>query len=245
MYFCERHQKILDILKETGSASVNKLSEHLFVSPPTIRRDLSYLKEQNLIHRTFGGAALKTLAVDEIPFELRDGEDAAAKEIIAQKAAKYLADDMVIFLDASSTVFRLVPYIKNFNNITVVTNSPKVCLTLAEDGLSSHCTGGTLLSKSKAFVGEGAARFIKNFNADVFFFSCRGITKEGFITDSSIIESEIRRVMMANADKSVMLCSSVKIGKKYAYNVADTSEVDEIISEIDTSEMFSKKDKGE
>ena len=241
MYFCERHDKILKILNERGSVSVEKLAGLLFVSQPTIRRDLAYLDSQNLVHRTFGGASIRKTAVDEIPFELRDSEDARIKNLIAKKASKHLKDDIVIFLDASSTVFRLVPYLKEFKNITVITNSPKVCLSLAEDGVDAFCTGGALLKKSKAFVGESAIRFIKDFNADIFFFSCRGITEDGILTDSSVAESEIRKAMMSKSQKKLLLCSSGKIGKKYLYNLADISEVDEVISDIDLSELFEKR----
>lgn len=241
MYFCERHDKILEILKENGATSVEKLSKLLFVSQPTIRRDLAFLKEQNLIHRTFGGATLRNRSAGEIPFELRDSQDADSKAIIAQKAAKYLRDDAVIFLDASSTVYRLLPHITQFKNITIITNSPKVCLALAEQGISSYCTGGTLLSKSKAFVGESAEVFVKKFNADIFFFSSQGITSEGMITDSSVVESEIRKIIMKQSKKNIFMCSSAKIGKEYAYNVADASEVDEIISDIDTEGLFKTK----
>ena len=240
MYFCERHEKILEILKTNGSASVERLSRLLFVSQPTIRRDLAYLKEQNLIHRTFGGATLRQSNAGEIPFELRDSQDASSKEIIAKKAAEYLKDDMVIFLDASSTVYRLLPYISRFKNITVITNSPKVCLTLAEQGIDSYCTGGTLLSKSKAFVGDSAKEFIKRFNVDIFFFSSQGITEDGMITDASVVESEIRRTVMKQSKKNVFMCSSAKIGKKFAYNLADISEVDAIISDIAVTDIFKK-----
>ena len=240
MYFCERHEKILEILKTSGSASVERLAQLLFVSPPTIRRDLAYLKEQNLIHRTVGGAALRQNAVSEIPFEFRDSQDADSKEIIAKKAAEYLRDDLVIFLDASSTVYRLLPYISEFKNTTVITNSPKVCLTLAEQGIGSYCTGGTLLSKSKAFVGESAIEFVKRFNADIFFFSSQGITEDGIITDASVVESVIRRAIMKQSKKNIFMCSSSKIGKKFAYNLADISEVDAIISDIDVTDIFKK-----
>lgn len=241
MYFCERHEKILEILKQSGSASVERLAQLLFVSEPTIRRDLAFLKEQNLIHRTFGGATLKNSRSGEISFEFRNSQDADSKDIIAKKASEYLKDDAVIFLDASSTVYRLLPYISNFKNITVITNSPKVCLTLAEQGIGSYCTGGTLLSKSKAFVGERAIAFVKNFNADIFFFSSQGITEDGVITDASVVESEIRRAVMAQSEKNIFMCSSSKIGKKFAYNVAKTSEIDAVISDIDTTDLFKTK----
>ena len=241
MYFCERHEKILEILKENGSVSVERLSQLLFVSLPTVRRDLAFLKEQNLIHRTFGGATLRNRSADEIPFELRDSEDADVKAIIAQNAAKHLGDDAVIFLDASSTVYRLLPYISKFKDITVITNSPKVCLGLAEQGISAYCTGGTLLTKSKAFVGEIAEAFVRKFNIATFFFSSQGITEDGMITDSSVVESEIRKVVMSQSGKNIFMCSSQKIGKKFAYNVAHISEVDAIISDVDTDKIFKTK----
>lgn len=238
MYFCERHEKILEILKQKGSVSVERLSQLLFVSQPTVRRDLAFLKEKNLIHRTFGGAMLRAGSTDEIPFELRDGEDADIKAIIAQKAAEYLKEDSVIFLDASSTVYRLIPYVTKYKNITVISNSPQVCLSLAEKGIESYCTGGTLLSKSKAFVGQSAEAFVRKFNVDTFFFSSQGITEDGMITDSSVAESEIRKVIMSQSNKKIFMCSSHKIGKKYVYNVAHASQVDAIISNVDTTELF-------
>jgi DeoR/GlpR family transcriptional regulator of sugar metabolism len=37
------------------------------------------------------------------------------------------------------------------------------------------------------------------------------------------------------------MCSSAKIGKEYFYNVADISQVDVIISDIDVEEIFKTK----
>ena len=241
MYFCERHEKILEMLRENGSVSVKRLAERLFVSQPTIRRDLAFLREQNLIHRTFGGAALRNHSTEEIPFEVRNNQYADSKEIIARKASEYLKEASVIFLDASSTVYRLLPYISKFKNITVITNSPKVCLTLAEEGLCSYCTGGTLLSRSKAFVGESAEAYIKKFNIDTFFFSSLGVTNDGKITDASVVESEMRKSVMQQSKQIIFMCSSAKIGKEYFYNVADISQVDVIISDIDVEEIFKTK----
>lgn len=238
MYFCERHQKIIEILEEKGSATVGFLAKELFVSLPTIRRDLSFLESQNRLRRTFGGAVLSNMLTDEIPFEVRDREDAECKKILAEKAKKFIKEEMVIFLDASSTVFRLIPYLKEFKNLTIITNSPKVNLALADLGIKSIPTGGILLEKSKAYVGNSAENFIKNFNADLFFFSCRGISDNGILTDSSIDESNIRRVMLSHSEKSIFMCSSKKIGKKYMYNLASIKDIDEFVCDIDTTDLF-------
>ena len=49
MYFTERHDKIISILKERNGVSVHYLAEKLHVSEPTIRRDLTFLEKQERI----------------------------------------------------------------------------------------------------------------------------------------------------------------------------------------------------
>ena len=95
--------------------------------------------------------------------------------------------------------------------------------------IRSFCTGGLLLENSIAYVGSLAERFVSNFNADIFFFSCRGISINGVLSDSSIDESEIRKAMMLNAKKKIFLCTSDKVGKEYIYKLTDAKNVDFII----------------
>ena len=53
-----RQKEILAILGKKSDVSVTELCERLFVSAPTIRRDLQFLEKEGLIRRTHGGAAL-------------------------------------------------------------------------------------------------------------------------------------------------------------------------------------------
>ena len=50
----ERQQEILAILKEKNSATVEELSNELFVSGATIRRDLKEMEKQGLIKSLHG-----------------------------------------------------------------------------------------------------------------------------------------------------------------------------------------------
>ncbi len=231
MYFRERHNKIIDILEKRSSASVHYLAQALYVSEPTIRRDLAALQEQGKIRRTFGGAVLSDMINREVPFALREHENRRAKDAIARMAVKQIRDGQIIFLDASSTVSYLTPYLASFSDLTVITNSPKTSLKLAELKIRSLSTGGLLLENSIAFVGAHAENFVRNFNADIFFFSCRGITEDGQLTDSSMEESQLRRIMMQHAKKKVFLCTSNKIGRQYMYNLCTANAVDGILCE--------------
>ena len=231
MYFRERHNKILDILEKRSSASVHYLAQALYVSEPTIRRDLAALQEQGKIRRTFGGAVLSDMINKEVPFALREHENRRAKDAIARMALQQIRDGQIIFLDASSTVSYLTPYLASFSDLTVITNSPKTSLKLEDLKIRSLSTGGLLLENSIAFVGAHAENFVRNFNADIFFFSCRGITEDGQLTDSSLAESQLRRIMMQHAKKKIFLCTSNKVGRQYMYNLCTANAVDGILCE--------------
>ena len=51
----QRHNGIIELVKQQGYVSTEELVEHFSVSPQTIRRDLNELAEQNLILRHHGG----------------------------------------------------------------------------------------------------------------------------------------------------------------------------------------------
>ncbi|MBQ9975750.1 MAG: DeoR/GlpR transcriptional regulator [Clostridia bacterium] len=232
MFNLERQEEILKLLEKSNSISVNKLSKLLYVSPPTIRRDLTVLEQQGKVRRTHGGVVLRQTAEKEIPLMLREDQNSKAKQIIAKKASEYVNDGDVIFLDASSTVAHIIPYLKRFNDIIVVTNSPKTSMSLGEENIKNYCTGGLLLSRSIAYVGNEAEKFISSINADVFFFSSRGYVEDGHITDSSIEEATVRKAMIKNSDKVFYLCDSSKKNKKYMYNICSTADVTGIIDEL-------------
>ena len=233
MFYTERHNAILKILEERKTATIHYLSENLYVSEPTIRRDLKILADAGLIKRTFGGAILAKILNSEVPLVLRERENPHMKDIIAKKAIDHISDGQVIFLDASSTVYYITKYLSGFTDLTIITNNPKIPLTLAEQKIRVFCTGGLMLENSIAYVGSHTNEFLQKFNADLTFFSCRGLSETGLLSDSSVEESDVRRVMIKQSQKNVFLCTSDKVGKKYMYTLCKADDIDCIISDID------------
>ena len=229
----EREKQILEILLKEKKVSVQQLAKALFISEPSVRRDLQSLEKKNLIKRIHGGAVIEDTAVskNKIPFLIREYEQSSAKLIIAQKAVELVKDNDVIFLDASTSAFRLIPFLASKSNITVVTNGAKALTTLAEYGINTISTGGRLVNSCLALVGEEAYKTIESINANIAFFSCRGLSDDGYLTDIAPEENFVRQKMIRNSEHSYLLCAQEKIGKKYYHNLCHKNDIDGIISE--------------
>ncbi len=231
MFNYERQEEIKGILAQIQSVSVAKLAVMLHVSEPTVRRDLTSLEEQGIVTRTHGGVMLRKAPDNQTPWLLRSCENPCIKKSIAEKAAEHIHNGDVIFLDASTTVTYLVPQLKRFTDIIAITNGPKISLALQECGIKNYCTGGMMLLHSLAYVGNQAEEFVSRINADLFFFSSRGYTENGIITDTSVEEATVKKAMIKNADRSFYLCDSSKKNKKYMYSICSIDEIDGLIDE--------------
>ena len=195
----ERQDKILEILKERKFATVSYLSEHLYSSAPTIRRDLKELFEKGFIQRSHGGAILSDNENSPIPLDFRNQKQISEKIGICNKAASLIKESSVIFIDCSTTTFHLADHIPQNKNITVVTNSYVLCSKLNEKNITTYCTGGILIPQSKAFAGKRAEMCVGDFCADIIFFSSHALDEYGRITDYSDIETNLRKTMLENA----------------------------------------------
>ena len=102
MPFYEREDKILQILAEKKTIGNQELARLLFISLPTLRRDLEKLESKGLIVRSHGACSLNRQIADEkIPFYYREQRQSAEKHQMARKALRYIKDGDVLMLDAS------------------------------------------------------------------------------------------------------------------------------------------------
>ena len=228
----ERQRRILEELEKKPDITVRELAKILYVSEPTIRRDFTELDSKGIITKVYGGAILHQGAADrEIPFFFRQQEKSSVKSQMGAKAASLVKDGMVVMLDGSTSAFHLVPYLAQRKDLIVVTSGAKTAVALAEANIRTFCTGGQMLIHSFSYVGEQAESFVRNINADILFFSCRGLTEQGYMTDPAVEEANLRKVMFQYSKQKVLLCDSSKFDHTYFYNIGHVSQMDHIISE--------------
>lgn len=231
MYDIERREQILSMVSAEKHISVAELAARLYASPSTIRRDLARLETEGLLRRTHGGALTCADYHSQVPLAVREADQIDAKRRIAARAVDFIRDGDTVFLDASTTTGFLVSELGRFRDLCILTNSPKTSMALAALDCRSYCTGGELLSGSVAYVGLMAAAAFRGMRADVCFFSARGLSDAGEISDSSPEECFIKRVMLEQSERKIFLCAREKQGKRYAHIICRTGDVDETVFE--------------
>ena len=238
----ERQTSILKIIIKEKCVSVNDLAQRLYASRPSIRRDLAALEKQKLIRRVHGGAVIDENGISEIkiPFLTRELEQSDEKTRIAARSSELIKDEDVIFLDASSTAYALIPYIAAKKDITVITNGLKALMKLSEYHITAISTGGNVNASCLAMVGDDAIRTINTYNADLCFFSCRGLSETGELTDISAPENNVRREMIKRAERSYLLCTENKIGHKYYHKLCSVSDRSGVITENELPDKIAK-----
>lgn len=230
MSIYNRENQYITLLSQ-GEQTVKQLSDKLFISEPTVRRDIIILQKKEILTCKRGRVALKTNSPDQrIPLFIRHLEHNEAKMQIALKASKLVKDGDVIMLDASTTAFHLLPYLNEFKNILVITNGAKTAIEAASMGVRTICTGGEMTLESFSYIGPDAEEILLKYNADIAFFSCRGFFDD-IATDNSIMENNIRKIMIKNSKHKYLLCDKSKFEKKYLNTLCHLKDVNGIITD--------------
>jgi DeoR/GlpR family transcriptional regulator of sugar metabolism len=221
------------LLRASGSVTVAGLEEELGISAATARRDLAVLERQGKVKRTHGGAVLPGVAQHEDSFQRRLGEAVEAKRRLARAAAALLGAEETVFIDSSTTVYYATRrMLAEAPSVTYLTNLvPGMDLFSADpSGTSMVGLGGIFRPLTLSFVGPCTIRMIESYLADRTFFSVKGITPEGHLTDPNPLEAEVKRAMIRRADNPVLLVDGRKFERRGASVIAHVSEVSLMIT---------------
>ena len=228
-----RKDEILEILHMYNYATVHFLSNALHISASSVRRDLTAMEAQGLVKRSHGGVSIAEGNNALTPFPMRMKENSIAKRKICQKAAALINDDDVIFVDGSTTCLYLPEFIRDKNNITVLTNSLKLCeMLLGYQNVTVYSTGGSFhLRNEQVLVGPFAEHVCQNVHTNIMFFSARAISASGLITDLNEPETHVRHVALENTERPVFLCDRSKFNKSSTFSVCRAQDISCIITD--------------
>lgn len=237
----ERYSKILEIVKEKTWASFDYLAKTLFVSESTIRRDIEAMSEKGILVKIHGGASIIEPKTQESSIYIRENKCQKEKKYISSLASKLIKEGMSIFLDASTSSTHLIPYLANHNSITVVTNGIDTALqVINKTNLEIFLAGGQILRKTNSTYGPDVISFINNITCDLVFFSCKGLSSDGKITEANNETKAIKTAMIRNAKTKVLLIDSSKFNKRFMLTTCELKDIDYIITDKMPSEEIIK-----
>ncbi|MBR2441534.1 MAG: DeoR/GlpR transcriptional regulator [Clostridia bacterium] len=229
MHLPNRQTDILNLLKQTRSASVKTLAEKLFVSEMTIRRDLKEMHALGLIERTHGAVFLPE-TTEEVSMFLRMAKNAKAKEKIATKALPLLPEFSTLFIDGSSTALALVQRM-NLDFKTVVTYNLQAALQLSKNEKAKLILlGGNVEPNSVSTTGSWTVRQIKELHFDLMICSTAAVIGED-IYERSLEPKEIKYAALCQSKKKILLVDKSKFQENGTYRVGCLKEFDMVITD--------------
>ncbi len=210
----ERHNVIEQEIRKAGYVLVPDMSELLGVSEETVRRDLKEMEKAGKLVRTHGGAYLMEKYDKGYPMELRKSYLQHTKEKLAEGAIREIRENDVVMLDSSTTCLAIAEAIlAREMNITLVTNSLAICnlFSGASSSVNLVCVGGTFRSRTLSFADPNTVEALHRYYADCSFVSCPKVNVEFGLSDNHISEANVRRQMLQNAQKKILVVDHTKL----------------------------------
>lgn len=236
----ERRQSILRLLREQPGIKVTQMADLLDVSAGTIRNDLNALEEEQKVRRVLGGATLVESALEHYPAGdgpiAKSGQvpNAQAKQRIGRWAVETVEEGDAIFMDASTTVQHMIPYLQQFQALTIVTTGLDTARLLSRPG--SHIViliGGRVGPGGNAITGEMGLDILQNLHIRCAYISGVGFSPEVGLMERNIEEARLKRAILEEMRQIVALVDSSKLEKVGAAPVISADRLSRLYTDSD------------
>lgn len=234
-----RQKEMLSYIEENKSVRNEELISRFNISIQTLRRDLKIFEDQGLIEKVYGGVIYndRRESVSSVsPLEKREQSNSEEKEYIGKLAAALVEDGDVIFIDSGTTAYRMLHYMKDLKNVTVISHCLDVMMEIRRmPNLTGICVGGVIQHDSGTFVVDSS---FYPYNYNKAFISTVGISASKSLTNTNLYEGAMKQHVINQSAANYILADHSKFDV-IAYNhFADFSLIKAIITDRKPSEKF-------
>ncbi len=247
----ERHRKILELLADKENLSVNELSSLLNVTGATIRTDLTTLARAGKVERVHGGASIKEKRTkQEFTFQIRRRLNYIQKEKIGCTASNLVNSFDSLLLDSSSTVLALAHALKSRVDLEEITVIPTGIWTAMElmgsENINVLLPGGYIRHTSGSITGLTTSSFLNDIIIQKAFLGALGISAELGVTDSHLLEIELKKFIVDRAKEVILLVDGSKFYQTGLTTFAEIKQISTLITDekAPVSEINKIKDIG-
>ncbi len=231
-----RRDRMLTLVREREFMRVADLSSIFGISEVTVRADLASLADRGVLQRVHGGAMVRDPILRvERSFEEALDEYSAEKAGIGRYAADTIRSGETIILDVGTSTTSIAKALvarSDLSDVTVFTSSLTIALELEPviPRVTVVITGGTLRPKQHSLVDPMAGFIFDNVHASAAFIGCNGVHPESGVTNVNLPEAEMKRKMVAAAQRTVVVADGSKLGNISVAKVVDLSDIDQLIT---------------
>lgn len=237
----ERMKDLLDMLQKRQGVTIKELATLFDVSEMTIRRDIQFLKQNNLVLDIPGAAIINpnsTATVHSDDYSILTATTAYAKEKerIGRYAASLVEENDCVIIDNGTTTERMASALPLNLIATVMSSNLNIINRLAQNpGISIICGGGYYHPDTGLFESPESIALIKKTRATKVFCSAAGVHETMGVTCMNNYEVETKREIMASGAKKILLIDSSKFGAVKSCYVANFTSYDLIITDTGIS----------
>lgn len=132
-------------------------------------------------------------------------------------------------------------FLKDKNNLTIVTNNLTFIMNcLKYTNLNIISTGGTLNRETNSFSGIDSLNLLKNYNINKAFMNATGISLTNGVTNSSPLESEIKKIAVKKSSEVFILADYSKFDICSLVTYCDLDDIDYLITDKFPPEAYSQ-----
>ena len=228
----DRHARILQELRLTRFRSVVELAEAFEVSEETIRRDLRRLEELGEVEKVHGGVMLREQGSDA-PFQQRIQSNLEAKTRIARALTEMIPDGATLFIDGGSTCCVAARGLVARPSLKIVTCSTEIARLVAgvPDPAQMLLAPGEIDPEDLCLYGPATAEWLARFRCNYAVLSASAVNADDGFLDFKPREAEIKRVMLRQSERVVVLADSTKFGRRGFARFAAPEDVDILVTE--------------
>lgn len=224
----ERRHKVLELVGQSGFASLADLARRIHVSESTIRRDLEHLHLQGHLRRTHGGAVLDGEATAFPALDERATHQREEKAAIGRLAAGMIRDGDTVLLDGGTTTLEVARYLIG-RPVQIVTNSLPIAQLFASSQTNELVVlGGFVYPRTGVALGPLTIRMIDDLHVRVTVLSVGGITDRGLF-NSNLLLVETERAMMRCADEVMVVADRTKVGHPALAWLCALGDIDDLV----------------
>ncbi len=228
----ERRTLIIDKLDLEGQLDVISLSKELNVSEVTIRNDLNWLGQKNMLIRARGGAIKAERVSAEFSLSEKNKLNYHEKLRIGKAAAGLIKSGDTIILDSGTTTLEINNHLSDIQSLTVITNALNIANKLVEhEHVNVIVPGGFLRKNSLSLVGTTAEESFKNYFCDKLFLAVDGFNTTHGLSTPNVEEAHLNRIMISIARQVIVVTDSSKFHKRSFAFIAPITAVNIVITD--------------